>query len=247
VAGLGLLNLPYAWIGVRREDAGLVVEQFDQLTGEKERVPFPGSRVWLRAQCDFLSEKARFSYSADGKTFTPLGSEFVMIFQLKTFQGVRYALFHYNDHGAPGGQADFDSFTVAEPYPRGLMQPIPLGRTVSLTVFGGGPVLTVGGESQFQVLDRGNGRVALGTGAGLVSVGSAGAAGTLALRAGEPGAGETFQWTENVYGDVMLLSLATHRYVRVEPASAAVSADHPGPKPDRQDGSCFTVRAVAKR
>ena len=34
VAGLALLNLPYAWIGVRREDDGLVLEQFDQLTGE---------------------------------------------------------------------------------------------------------------------------------------------------------------------------------------------------------------------
>jgi beta-xylosidase len=247
VAGLGLLNLPYAWIGVRREDAGLVVEQFDQLTGGKKRVPFPGSRVWLRAHCDFLTEKARFSYSADGKTFTALGGEFVMIFQLKTFQGVRYSLFHYNDRGAPGGQADFDSFTVAEPHPRGLMQPIPVGRTISLSVFGGGPTLAVGGETQFQVLDRGKGRVALRTDRGLVSIGSAGAAGTVAVRPGEPGDSETFQWTENVYGDVMLLSLATHRYLRVEPASSAVSADHPGPKPDRRDGSCFTVRADAKR
>ena len=45
VAGLGLLNLPCAWIGVRREDDGLVVEQLDQLTGESSACPsrVPGS------------------------------------------------------------------------------------------------------------------------------------------------------------------------------------------------------------
>lgn len=247
VAGLALLNLPWAWIGVRREEGGFVLEQFDQLTGRTTRAPFRGGRVWLRAHCDFLTEKARFSYSTDGQAFTALGGEFVLIFQLKTFQGVRYALFHYNDRGAPGGVADFDAFTVAEPHPRGLMRPIPLGQTLSLSVFGGGPALAVEGQTSFQVIDRGKGRVALRSPAGFVSVASTGAAGTVALRPGEPGEGETFQWTENVYGDVMLLSLATHRHLRVEPSSAAVSADHPGPKPDRKDGSCFTVRPHAAR
>jgi xylan 1,4-beta-xylosidase len=239
VAGLGLLNLPWAWIGIRREYGGLVVEQLDQLTGQTQRVPFRGSRIWLRARCDFLTEKARFGYSADGETFTPLGDAFVTIFQLKTFQGVRYSLFHYNDRGAPGGWADFDGFTVAEPHPRGLMQPIPIGRTVSLQTFDGGALLAVGGERHFSVVDRGKGRVALRAGTGFVSVSSSAEA---TLRAGEPGDGETFQWSENVYGDVMLLSLSTHRYLRIESGSGSAFADHPGPKPGRKDGSCFTVR-----
>jgi hypothetical protein len=51
-----------------------------------------------------------------------------------------------------------------------------------------------------------------------------------------------FQWTENTYGDVMLLSLSTHRYLRVQSGTGSVFADHPGPKPGRKDGSCFTVR-----
>jgi xylan 1,4-beta-xylosidase len=247
VAGLGLLSLPYAWIGLRRENEGLVLEQVDQLTGQTQQVPFRGPRVWLRAHCDFLTETARFSYSADGETFTTLGSDFVFVFQLKTFQGVRYALFHYNDRGSPGGSADFDRFTVREPHPRELMRPIPLGQTVSMSVFGGGPALAVGGETPFQVLDRGTGRVALRGVAGFLSVfSSSDGAGTVALRAGEPGEGETFQWTENVYGDVMLLSLTTHRYLRVEPGKGAVSADHPGPKPDRKDGACFTLRPAAQ-
>ena len=41
--------------------------------------------------------------------FKPLGQDFIMAFQLTTFQGVRYTLFHYNTGGAPGGQADFNS------------------------------------------------------------------------------------------------------------------------------------------
>ena len=48
-----------------------------------------------------------------------------MAFQVRTFQGVRFALFHYNAGGAPGGVADLDLMQVHEPHPRGLMRPIP--------------------------------------------------------------------------------------------------------------------------
>src|SRR5206468_1204498 len=92
--------------------------------------------VWLRARCDFLTEKASFSYSTDGQTFEPLGGEFNMVFQLKTFQGVRYSLFHYNTGGAPGGYTDFDKVTVDEPHPHGLTRPIPVGRTITLATAG---------------------------------------------------------------------------------------------------------------
>ncbi len=222
VAGLALLNFPYAWIGV----SGKHVVQFDQMTGKTNTAPLPAGKVWLRAQCDFLTEKARFSFSADGNTFQTLGDEFAMIFQLRTFQGVRYSLFHFNTTGAPGGHADFDNFTVHEPHPRGLMKPIPFGQTISLTATGA--VLAVDGATRFKVVDRGLGRVALQAGDRFVSVSDAGRV-ALAKDAG------TFQWMENMYGDVMLLSLATHRYLRIGPF-----ADSVGPRPDRKDGSCFT-------
>jgi hypothetical protein len=63
------------------------------------------------------------------------------------------------------------------------------------------------------------------------------------LKSGTPGDGETFQWTENFYGDLNLLSLATHRQLRIDPKSGKVFADSPGPSPDRKDGSCFVWRA----
>ncbi|MDX2029208.1 MAG: glycoside hydrolase 43 family protein [Blastocatellia bacterium] len=266
VAGLGLLNLPYAWIGLRREADGVFVIQYDQMTGETTRARLAGTRGWLRAQCDFLTETARFSYSADGKTFEPLGREFPLVFQLKTFQGVRYSLFHYHQGDGPGGYADFDRFRVEEPYPRGLMRPVPVGRTITLAVYGKDAVLFVkdgvlsaapaadlragAATARFTVVDRGLGRVALKQGGGYLSVSAATESvgrGQVRLRKGPPTDAETFQWTETPYGDLLLLSLATHRHLRVEPHGSAVSADHPGPEPDRKDGSCFVWKAQAGR
>jgi beta-xylosidase len=255
VAGLALFSFPYAWIGVRRETGGLMIEQYDQATGKTSRVPLKGTRVWLRAYCDFLTEKARFSYSTDGKKFQPLGDEFTMIFQLKTFQGVRYSLFHYYTGAGEGGYVDFDKLSVDEPHPRGLMKPIPFGKKITLSVFGDGSVLVAkdgllsaapaadplasGTAAQFKVVDRGLGRVALQWGEKFVSAAATGDRGQVTLRSGRPTDAETFQWTETPYGDLILLSLVTHRHLRIEPGSGVVTANHPGPQPDRRDGSCF--------
>jgi xylan 1,4-beta-xylosidase len=260
VAGLALFNAPYAWIGVSRgaEDSNII--QFNQLTGKTESAPFKGTRVWLRTHCDFLKEKARFSYSTDGEKFETMGDEFTMIFQLKTFQGIRYSLFNYNTGGKEGGYADFDKFTVDEVYPKGLMKPIPFGQVIKISTYGGNCVLAVkdgnlAGASakdtfvndtdcQFEVVDRGLGRVALQYGDGFICVKEPGNKGQVTLKTGEATKAETFQWTENVYGDIMLMSLVTDRYIRIAPQDCGVSADWPGPKPDRIDGSCLSWEAV---
>lgn len=249
VAGLALLNRPYAWLGVRHEGKTLVLEQFDELTGETARAPLEGKRVWLRADCDFLTEIATFSYSTDGKAFRPIGGPFTMVFQLKTFQGIRYSLFNYNTAGVLGGAADFNRFIVEEPNPRGLMRPIPLGRKITLEARGRGVALGVKAgvlssvsskeAAEFSVIDRGMGRVALGSKDGRYVVARAGDRKGVSLEKVEPGAGTDFQWTESLYGDLILLSLATHRHLRIHPESGALSADHPGPSPSRDDGSCF--------
>ncbi len=255
VAGLALMNFPYAWIGVSRKADGLSIEQFDQLTGKTSSIPFKGVRIWLRAYCNFLTGKARFSYSIDGKKFGPFGAKFTMIFQLKTFQGIRYSLFHYNTAGAGGGWADFDDFIVHRVYTQGLMKPIPFGQTITLSTFSGESVLAAedgvltavsaeeplveSSASQFKVIDRGLGRAGLQCGDEFVSVTAPGGEGQVTLKAGQPTDAETFQWTENVYGDLMLLSLVTDRYLRINPQDRAITADSPGPKPDRKDGSCL--------
>ena len=103
VAGLALLNSPYAWIGLLRDDNGIAIAQYDHITGRTVREPVASPHVWLRVHSNFDTEVSQFSYSHNGKKFTPLGPEFVTVFQLRTFQGVRFALFHYNTGGAPGG------------------------------------------------------------------------------------------------------------------------------------------------
>ena len=94
---------------------------------------------------------------------------------------------------------------------------------------------------KFTVVDAGHGRVALRTVDGrLLSVGPGG---RMTMARSEPAATTTFQWMENVYGDLILLSLETHRYLNIDPATGAITADQVGPAPDRRDGSCFTWNA----
>jgi xylan 1,4-beta-xylosidase len=242
VAGLALLNRPYAWIGVRRTDDGLALQQYDQTVDSTAEVPLRGSRVWLRVDCDFLTEEAHFAFSIDGARWTPVGRQFTMAFQLKTFQGVRYALFHYNTSGAPGGVADFDLMRVDEPSPRGLTQPIPVGRSIALHAAARDTPFVVDGERRFTVVDRGLGRVGLRAGNRYLSVTpQSDSTSILALRAGPPGDGETFQWMETLYADVMLMSLATHRYLRVE-LDGRASSDSRGAEPDPSDGTALRWR-----
>jgi xylan 1,4-beta-xylosidase len=242
-AGLALFNRPYAWIGVTVDQDGAALTHVTEEAGRTTRVPISAKRVWLRAVCDFLTEAAQFSYSTDGTTFQPIGSPFRMVFQLMTFQGVRYALFSFNERGA-GGFADFDGIDVHEPSPHGLTRPIPYGRAVELTTAGLAPKRWMTARwsglhaaappgTRFTVLDRGLGRVALRCAGGVVTTSPDG---RLSLRQGPAGAADTFQWIETFTGELILLSLSTHRYVRLDGDSGALRADSPGPHPNGRDG-----------
>jgi xylan 1,4-beta-xylosidase len=242
-AGLGLLNLPYATLGVEKGTDGLTVVSYDQLRDQSVRVKMPGTRVWLRADCDFLTERARFSYSFDGVTFTPIGDEVALIYQTFTFQGVRYGLFNYNTTGAEGGFADFDSIDVRQPHTRGLMRPIPYGRSVQLTSFrattglaAGDGGLASGAPTPFEIVDRGLGRVSLQSGERYVTVGEDGG---VTLVAGRPGPAQNFQWIETPTGELVLMSVATNRFLRIDPQTRDIRADSPGPMPDDSDGARF--------
>jgi beta-xylosidase len=246
VAGLALLNRPYAWIGVRRSANGLSLQQYDQLTDSTVETPMRGERVWLRVESDFLTEQSRFHYSTDGKQWKLLGKSFPTAFQLKTFQGVRFALFHYNTGGTAGGVADFDEMDILEPNPRGLMQPIPVGRTIALSAAGRATPFSVDGQDRFTIVDRTLGRVALRSGASYVSVSrTSDSTSTVHLRGGTPGASETFQWMETMYGDIVLMSLATNRYLFLD-TDGRVTASSRGPEPDPTDGTALRWRSASR-
>ena len=245
VAGLALLDRPYAWIGVRRSASGVTLQQYDQLTDSSVEAPMHGARVWLRVESDFLTEQSQFSYSTDGNQWRPLGKPVTTVFQLKTFQGVRFALFHYNTGGAPGGVADFDRMDVYEPSPRGLAQPIPTGLAITLSAAGPGTPLVVDGQTRFTVVDRTLGRVALRSGTRYISVSrTSDSTSTVRLRDGAPGESETFQWMETMYGDIVLMSLATNRYLFLD-ANGRVTASSRGPEPDPSDGTALRWRRAS--
>ena len=235
VAGLGLLGLPYRWLGVRCLETGLCLELHDQQgSGVVQRGDAPPV-LWLRVQCDFLAETANFSWSADGEHFDPIGGQFTMAFQLKTFQGMRYGLFAYNEAGQLGGYADFDDVAVTEPHPRGLMRPIPQDATIAIYPsmdgrFADQPCWS--GRVQLGSL----GRVALVDERGFLRVAADGSVDHSTQA--DPGEDARFQWMETPYGDLLLMSLATHRFLRWN-ATLGFVADSAGPSPAADDGVRF--------
>jgi xylan 1,4-beta-xylosidase len=254
-AGLALLNKPYAWVGAVRDDKGFAVAQFNEYTGKTARASMTGGKLWLKADCDFLTETAQFSYSLDGKRFLPLGEPFEMVYQLTTFQGIRYSLFAYNSAGRNDGFADFAKVTVNEPHPRGLMRPIPYGKPVRLTSFQAdtsradaglavqSTALVSGAPTAFTVVDMKLGRAALKSGRAYVSVDRDGNA---KLEAMKPGLEQSFQWIETPTGELTLLSLASNRFLRIDPRTQAIKCDSPGPAPDGSDGARFVWTLAAK-
>jgi xylan 1,4-beta-xylosidase len=262
-AGLALLNAPYAWIGLAKTPDGITVQMFDQSKRKLANAPTSAPHVWLRVACDFDAEQAVFSWSVNGKEFSPLGEPFVMAFQLTTFQGVRFALFNYSTSGKPGGYAEFDHFTVDEPRARGHERIIPLGRTITLTSSADGSLLAADAQTlslvnvpadstkaptqnvQFKVIDLGKGRVALKTANGqFVSAAETGVA-LKDLAAKTPGDAESFQWINLMRGETMLMSLVNHRYLATKPDQPGrVTVSATGPRPDRKDGACFKWKSV---
>jgi len=274
-AGLALLSSPYVWIGVVKSAEGATLEQFLGAGGGRRGggvVPTnapsvgsasPPSHLWLRVACNFDTDKASFSWSADGQQFAPLGNPFAMTFQLTTFQGVRPALFNFNTAGQPGGYTDFDNYVVEEPRARGSEREIPMGKTIFLSSGADGSFLaadtlsnvlvTVAADSgaaktpnvRFQVVDLGQGRVALKAVNGrFVSAAENGV--TLNDLAGKtPGDSESFQWINLMRGDTMLMSLTNHRYLASKPNELGpVTATTTGPSPARKQGECFKWKIV---
>ena len=279
-AGLALLSAPYAWIGVVKTAEGRALQVLQGSGGARRgfgggaaaaptnNPPVmgpanPPEHLWLRVHCNFDNEQAVFSWSADGKQFTPLGKPYTTAFQLTTFQGVRPALFNFNTSGQPGGYADFDNYAVEEPRARGIEREIPTGKTITLTSGADGSLLAAdvqnnllvnvaadsanasGENARFKVIDLGKGRVALRAHNGrFVSAAPNGVA-LQELTGHKPGDAESFQWISLMRGDTALMSLVNHRYLATKPNEPGpVTATATGPSPARKNGECFKWKVV---
>lgn len=279
VAGLGLLNIPYAWVGVLREGKSLILrfrsQETTETTDAETRVEryksgkkvsegnlLEAEKIYLRITGNFDEDYAQFSYSFDGREFTDIGDRVLMPYQLKTFQGSRYALFASNAKEKKGGYAEFDNFRIEEPMADRSAN-LPVGKVIALVNMGSGsPVWAnphgmlhsvwsgskeaTGTGCRFRVHDRGQGRVALEAlnGTGFVTVVGAGLSADVRLMK-EESEGSLFQWQDMLYGQCMLLSLKTDRYVGIAPETGEpYAADWSGTRPDRKDGTVFSWEVI---
>jgi beta-xylosidase len=108
IAGLAVFQDPFAFIGVAQTNGSRKIIMVNN--GETiDAVKMNNNTIYLRTIASNSTEKARFEYSVDNKTFTKLGNELSMKFNLSVFTGNKFCLFNYATKST-GGYVDFDWF-----------------------------------------------------------------------------------------------------------------------------------------
>ena len=270
VAGLGNINVPCSWIGIVKDGNNLTLRCFEQLTNDTVIAPvgISNGKIWLRMIGDFDNDQAQYAYSTDGTSFQTLGRMMPLSYQLISFQGSRHTLFTFNVKGKKGGYAEFDNFTVDEPC-ADRSGNIPYGKTIRIiNKATGRPAIALkhgvlydthaGDKSeltQFKVIDRGQGKVALQCADGrYVKVYGDGLPGDVRFidkidRSNLPSIEEVnsteFLWQDYLDHDFMLLSLKNHKYMGKSPTTGSpYSMDFAGPDPARRNGSVLVWEEV---
>ena len=260
VCGLGNINLPCSWIGIVKQGKQLTLRCFEQLTNDTIDVPvaLPQGKIWLRCIGEYDNDQAQYAYSTDGKTFQTLGRMMPLSYQLITFQGSRHALFAFNKNGKNGGYAEFDNFTVDEPY-ADRSGNIPYGKTFRIiNKASGNPAIALkhgllhdthpgdkSEETKFTIDDRGCGIVSLKCADGrYIKVFGDGLPGDVRFTT-DPQEAENFVWQDYLNHEFMLLSLDNHRYIGKSPTTGSpYSMDFAGPDPARRNGSVLIWEEV---
>ena len=258
-AGLGAINMPYASLGVVKTDKGLALRCYDQNTNKEVVKPLDKRVVWLRLWGDYDKSQLQYSYSLDGKNWKNIGGQMISPYQLKTFQGVRVALYAFNTKNANGGVADFDNFKVEEPMADRTAN-LPIGKTVRFFNLADGSLMdatrhglmhssgnrkNMSNGVKFVVEDRGQGKIALKTADGrYVYIAGAGLSGDVRLTS-DASKAEKFVWQDMLYNHCMLLSLKMQRYVGKHTADGSpYSADFQGADAGMKNGCVFAWEVV---
>ena len=258
-AGLGAINMPYASLGVVKTDKGLALRCYDQNTNKEVVKPLDKRVVWLRLWGDYDKSQLQYSYSLDGKNWENIGGQMISPYQLKTFQGVRVALYAFNKKNANGGVADFDNFKVEEPMADRTAN-LPIGKTVRFFNLADGSLMdatrhglmhssgnrkNMSNGVKFVVENRGQGKIALKTADGrYVYIAGAGLSGDVRLTS-DASKAEEFVWQDMLYNHCMLLSLKTQRYVGKHTLDGSpYSADFQGADAGMKNGCAFAWEIV---
>ncbi len=255
-AGLGAINMPYASLGVVKTAKGLSLRCYDQRENKEVLKPLAASNkvVWLRLFGNYDKSELQYSYSLDGKNWENIGEQIVSPYQLKTFQGVRVALYAFNTNEVNGGVADFDDFKVEEPMADRTAN-LPIGKKMRFFNLADGNLMDATrhgvmhsswnkedkrDEVVFEIVDAGKGKVNLKTADGrYVYIAGAGLSGDVRLTTDATKA-EEFVWQDMLYNRCMLLSLKTQRYVGKHPTDGSpYSADFQGADAGMRNGCVF--------
>ena len=129
-AGICILQDPYAAIAVEVKDGQRrIVWWQDQLTNNNGFSPSTtanavdiDSVVYLRASLTYATGKTQFYYSLDNESFTPIGSQTTLGFNLSVFVGARFGLFCYASQDGEG-YADFDWFATEDDFTESMFYP----------------------------------------------------------------------------------------------------------------------------
>jgi beta-xylosidase len=113
VAGLAVFQNPYAFIGIKRMN-GLNYVVMVNNGRSIDSAALNTSIVYLRAYASYGTSRASFAYSLDNQSFTKLGNELSMQFNLSIFTGNKFCLFNYATI-TTGGFVDFDWFRTGIP------------------------------------------------------------------------------------------------------------------------------------
>lgn len=113
IAGLAVFQDPYAYIAVKQTNGS---KQIIMVNNGKtiDSAAINASTIYLHTIASNSTGKVSFEYSIDNKTFSPLGNELRMRFNLSVFTGNKFCLFNYATKEA-GGYVDFDWFRMG-PY-----------------------------------------------------------------------------------------------------------------------------------
>ena len=132
-AGICILQDPYAMLAVEKKADGgyqLVWKQDKVRDAGESFVPAEQKKaiaidsiIYLRASITKNTDKTQFYYSLDNKTYTKIGSETKMSFNLTVFVGARFGIFCYASTKPGNGYADFDWFSTETDYDETMFYP----------------------------------------------------------------------------------------------------------------------------
>lgn len=166
-AGICILQDPYAMLAVEAKGGKYqLVWREDTLRTNSSFTPSEetttveiDSIIYLRASVTYSTSKTKFYYSLDNTTFTAIGGETTLGYNLSVFVGARFGLFCYATQEGSNGYADFDWFSTEDDFDEANYYPaefegfnIDMLTATELTLGAVASEVMVGGSGQLQVM-----------------------------------------------------------------------------------------------